>query len=253
MKFLYRVVLPIVNLKNILMSLKNLIFYPLFFLEYFKYKRLSKEKIQFTSLYPCLNDKTSESQTGKGHYFYQDIWALSLISKSNVVKHVDVGSRIDGFAGQCSAICSVELVEFRPVELGLPNLTTIEGSILSLPYADKSIDSLSCLHVIEHIGLGRYGDPMDSEGSIKAAQELTRVLSENGSLFLGVPIGKERVEFNAHRIFNPHSILMMFEGLELVEFKAINDQGFFVESAVLDDFIDSDYSCGLFHFKRQKI
>jgi SAM-dependent methyltransferase len=128
----------------------------------------------------------------------------------------------------------------------------IEGSILSLPYEDNSVDSLSCLHVIEHIGLGRYGDPVDIHGSNKSAKELSRVLSKGGALYLGVPIGRERVEFNAHRIFNPNSIVAMFSELELIEFKAIDDGGSFVEDVDLDDFDNADYSCGLFMFKRKK-
>ncbi len=251
-KFIYRLILPIINIKSFLTSVINFFRYPGFIYEFYKYKSLSNEKVCFTNAYPCLDDKMSTSQTGGGQYFYQDIWALFLIAKSQVEKHVDVGSRIDGFVGQCSAICSVDLIEYRPIELGLSNLNVIEGSILSLPYEDRSVSSLSCLHVIEHIGLGRYGDPVDIQGSKKSAKELSRVLSKGGVLYLGVPIGRERVEFNAHRIFNPSSIVAMFSELELIEFKAIDDKGSFVEDASLNDFDDADYSCGLFMFKRKK-
>ncbi|MDD3465751.1 MAG: DUF268 domain-containing protein [Campylobacterales bacterium] len=212
------------------------------------YKKLDRASV--LDLYPCLNDATSVSQTGKGHYFYQDIWALSKVAKSNVPKHIDIGSRIDGFAGQCSAICEVEFLDFRPVDLGLDNFKMKQGSILELPYEDNSVSSISCLHVIEHIGLGRYGDPIDSLGSQKAAKELARVLSKGGNLYVGVPIGKERVAFNAHRIFNPKTIKDFFSALELVEFCAVNDNGYFVKSASFADFESTDYSCGLFHFKK---
>jgi hypothetical protein len=247
-KKIVRNISPILDIRSLALSVSNMGKYVKFIFSWLSYRNQSIEKVSFFDWYPCLNDKTSHSQTGKGHYFYQDIWALGLISKSKVKQHVDVGSRIDGFVGQCSAICCVEFVEFRPIDLGLKNIVMIEGSILSLPYKDHSLISLSCLHVIEHIGLGRYGDPIDSEGSIKAAEELSRVLSKNGNLYLGVPIGKERVEFNAHRIFNPFTIIELFPTLELIEFKAVDDEGNFVNNAVIGDFIESNYACGLFHF-----
>ena len=243
--------MPITNPKNIILGLKNIFGYHSFFADFFKYKKISKsEKVNFFDIYPCLNDATPISQTGKGHYFYQDIWALSKVAKSSVSKHIDIGSRIDGFAGQCSAICEVEFLDFRPVDLGLDNFKMKQGSILELPYEDNSISSVSCLHVIEHIGLGRYGDPMDPSGSIKSAKELVRVLSNGGNLYIGVPIGRERVAFNAHRIFSPKTIKDFFSELKLVEFCAVNDSGYFVKNASFADFVSADYSCGLFHFKK---
>lgn len=245
---LYRLITPIVNVRNFAGGILNLYRYFGFMCQFARYKKLDNTNV--IDLYPCLNDASSVSQTGKGHYFYQDIWALSKVAKSNVPKHIDIGSRIDGFAGQCSAICEVEFLDFRPVDLGLDNFKMKQGSILELPYEDNSVNSLSCLHVIEHIGLGRYGDPLDSSGSIKAAKELVRVLSNGGNLYVGVPIGRERVAFNAHRIFNPETIRAFFCELELVEFAAVNDSGHFVKNASFLDFTNADYSCGLFHFKK---
>jgi len=229
----------------------NIFIYPYFIYSWIKYKILSEENVPLQDLYPCLNDRGAGSQTGKGHYFFQDIWALRCVMNSSVGLHVDVGSRIDGFVGQCSAICDIEMVEYRPIGIGIDNIRMIPGDILNLPYADKEVRSLSCLHVIEHIGLGRYGDRMDPLGSEKSAKELARVLSIGGSLYLGVPIGRERVEFNAHRVFYPSSVLSMFSDLVLIDFKAINDDGVFLQDANINVFDDANYSCGLFHFSRK--
>lgn len=247
-KKIYTIISPFFNIKVFIINIINIIKSPIFIFSFLKYKFSSKEKVAFLDIYPCLNDKTSSSQTGKGHYFYQDIWALNHIYKSGVKNHIDIGSRIDGFVGQCSVFCSIEMVDLRPVDLGLKNINFKEGSILNLPYPDNSIDSVSCLHVIEHIGLGRYGDPIDSLGSIKSAQELQRVLALGGSLYLGVPIGKERVCYNAHRVFYPQTIINLFTDLTLQEFKAVDDNGFFIDNADINNFDNADYSCGLFHF-----
>ncbi|MBK8696763.1 MAG: DUF268 domain-containing protein [Deltaproteobacteria bacterium] len=123
--------------------------------------------------------------------------------------------------------------------------------LLSLPFADRSVPSLSCLHVIEHIGLGRYGDPLDPDGSLKALAELQRVVAPGGDFYLGVPIGRERVCFNAHRVLSPQTVLRALGELSLVEFSAVNDAGDLVRDARPEDFAKADYSCGLFHFTRR--
>jgi hypothetical protein len=82
----------------------------------------------------------------------------------------------------------------------LDNFISKRGSILLIPYENNSIKSLSCLYVAEHIGLGRYGDPLDPFGTKKAAKELSRVLALDGNLYFSLPIGKPKLYFNAHRI-----------------------------------------------------
>jgi hypothetical protein len=101
---------------------------------------------------------------------------------------------------------------------------------------------------LEHIGLGRYGDELSPQGSEDAARELARILAPGGNLYLGVPVGRERVEFNAHRIFNPLTVLGFFRGLELVDFAAVDDNDCFVSKPSPSDFNNSDYACGLYHF-----
>lgn len=166
------------------------------------------------------------------------------------LKQVDIGSRIDGFAGQLSVFSQVEYIDIRPVELGLERFTMVEGSILNLPYADSSIPSISCLHVIGHMGLGRYGDPVDPQGSEKAARELVRVLAKGGWLIVGIPVGLERVAFNAHRIVSLLTVIEWFNELKLVEFSVVTDGGQFRRFAEPRDYIDADYACGLYLFGR---
>src|SRR3954454_19144361 len=110
--------------------------------------------------------------------------------------------------------------------------------------------SVSCLHVAEHIGLGRYGDPLDPDGTRKAAAELARVLAPDGQLLFSGPVGRPRTCFNAHRIHAPHDVVAMFDGLELSEFGGIDDAGRFEVPHALDDLADARYACGLFRFTR---
>ena len=69
-----------------------------------------------------------------------------------------------------TTITDVTFIDIRPLELKLDRYTGKKGSIVALPFGDGSVSSLSCLHVVEHVGLGRYGDPIDPDGSKKPAR-----------------------------------------------------------------------------------
>jgi hypothetical protein len=45
------------------------------------------------------------------------------------------------------------------------------------------------MHVVEHVGLGRYGDPIDANGDAQAIKELKCVLWPGGVLYFVVPTG----------------------------------------------------------------
>lgn len=217
-----------------------------FLAEYKKYKKISGER--FGSLTPILGENTTTTSVDH-HYFYQAVWAAKYIYNCHPAKHIDVGSQAI-FVGLLTPFTKIKFVDIRPLDISISDFENIKGSILSLPFPDSSAKSLSCLHVAEHIGLGRYGDNLDPDGTKKACKELARILAPRGQLYFSVPIGKERVEFNAHRIFSVFTILKYFNDLELVEFSAINDQGEFIENAPIDSFSEAKFSCGLFRFTR---
>jgi SAM-dependent methyltransferase len=204
----------------------------------------------FAELSPQLFDGNPATQSGGGHYFYQDIWALRKLAELQPEVHYDVGSRLDGFVGQATAICPVVCYDIRTPGFQLPRLEFRLGSILDLPAASDSIRSLSCLHVAEHIGLGRYGDAIDPEGTEKALRELMRVVAPGGQLLFSVPVGRERVCFNAERIWHPEKPLEVLKGLRLIEFKAVSDGGEFLENVEPGDLANAAYSCGLYQFSK---
>ncbi len=204
--------------------------------------------VPWRDLYPCLHEKTATTSFDT-HYFYQDVWAFRKIARSGAPEHVDVGSKVD-FIGFLTAVTKVTFIDIRPLETQLDNLANLPGSILSMPYPDGSVASLSCLHVAEHIGLGRYGDPLDPLGTAKACAELRRVLAPGGNLYFGLPVGSPRVCFNAHRIHSTGQILRYFEGLTLREFSFVDDGGGFTVNADRTAADSAKYGCGLFHFTK---
>lgn len=228
-----------INTKNVFNLFK-------FYKSYFKYRKISN--IKFKDIYTCLGDNTKTTPF-EPHYFYQSAWAIKNIIKSKPKKHTDIGSDIK-FVGNLSQIIPVDFIDIRPFKTDLKNLKIIKRDIPKMPYKDSSLESISCLHVAEHIGLGRYGDDLNPRGTIEACKELSRILKKGGKLYFSMPIGKERECFNAHRIFNTKTILSYFNNLKLVEFSAINDKGRLIINADLNNFDKSNFSCGLFVFTK---
>lgn len=216
-----------------------------------KYLNLSKQSKLSENIVelPMVNDKTTTTGFDT-HYVYQGPWAFEKLLATKPKKHIDVGSQIN-YMGFFSAVFPTDFVDIRPTKAEFNNFKEVKGSILDLPYRNRSIESLSCLHVVEHIGLGRYGDEVDPDGSKKACKELQRVLKKDGNLFFSTPVGKEKTFFNAHKVFDPETIVGYFDELELVKFDAINDKGKIIKDVKFSTARNYDYGCGLFWFKRK--
>jgi len=230
--------------------LLGIFFLPRFFSHWIRYaKSEGAEKISVFDLQPCLGDWSAHTPFD-AHYFYQGAWLARKIAASKILKHVDIGSSVLTMS-VLSAHVETIFVDYRPLKASLPGLTSIAGNILNLPFPDDSLDSLSCLHVIEHIGLGRYGDPIDPLGSVKAALELQRIVAHEGSLFISLPIGRERVCFNGHRVHLPISVLKLFPQMKLMEFSYVDDTGQLFEDKSIEDAANGlEYGCGMFHFEK---
>jgi SAM-dependent methyltransferase len=240
--------------------LKNMLLMVLRYVQYFKdlqtyYNMPGATKFDFRRINPLLNDKYSPAGD-IGQYFYQDIWAFRRIFENRPSQHVDVGSRMI-FVGMLTSITNVTFVDVRSVRCDLPNFHTEIGDITSLPFPDNSIRSLSCLHVAEHIGLGRYGDKLDPKGTENAVAELIRVLAPDGNLFFSVPVANhDAVYFNSHRMYKISSILRLFSSLQLIELSGIDGETNFVENIDQSVFDGVEHLWGgvcLLWFKKPKL
>lgn len=188
------------------------------------------------------------------HYVFHTAWASRVVAESRPTQHVDISSSLY-FVSSVSAFVPTRFIDFRPANLGLSGLVSEAGTLMRLPFGDSSVESLSCMHVVEHVGLGRYGDALDYDGDIKAARELSRVLAHGGALLFVVPVsGHARIQFNAHRIYSYEQVLELFPELNLVEFALIPDdgaQGGLIRHAHPQLAAKQHYGCGCFHFIKQ--
>lgn len=236
------------------LALCHLRYLPRYFFELFKWWRLGGS-IRY--LHPRLSEYSSvASGVCDGHYFHQDLLVASLIFEHQPYRHLDVGSRVDGFVAHVAAFRRVDVLDIRPLKItGHANINFIQCDFTASDIGEVS-DSVSCLHAVEHFGLGRYGDEVDLEGSAKGILNLKRIVTKGGRLYLSCPVSeKDRVEFNAHRVFSPSDITERVCGdgtFVLKEFSLVDDLGRLhrnVEPIVVSQW-GVWYGCGIFVFEK---
>lgn len=204
-------------------------------------------------LFPILTDYDEQAGTATGHYFHQDLLVASLIHEARPARHIDVGSRIDGFVAHVAAFRAVEVLDFRPLNsCGHRHITFMQADLMALNENLCEItDSLSCLHALEHFGLGRYGDPIHPGGHLTGFHNLHKMLKPGGTLYISFPIGASAVHFNAHRVFSPSEILDWSKGLfSLARFDYVDDNGDLHQDQGIDQVPRLQYGCGIYTLKK---
>ncbi|MGE4312213.1 class I SAM-dependent methyltransferase [Desulfovibrio sp.] len=219
--------------------------------EFFRVQKDLEDNGRFTcrweDKYPCLTDNTANTSF-EPHYIYHPAWAARILAATMPPNHVDISSSLS-FVTIASAFVPIEFYDLRPAQLKLENLTSRPADILSLPFMDNSITSLSCMHVVEHIGLGRYGDKHDPQGDIKAMKELSRVVAPGGQLLFVVPVAENAIiAYNAHRIYRYEDVICHFPDFSLKSFSLVTDDCNFLPNADPEIASKQRWGCGCFHF-----
>lgn len=206
--------------------------------------------------YPCLTDRFDESGVANGQYFHQDLYVAQRIHAAQPRRHLDVGSRVDGFVAHVAAFRPIDVMDIRPLSTTARNITFLQRDITRPdPSATASTDSLSCLHALEHVGLGRYGDDLDYYGYRKGWDNLVDLLQPGGRLYFSVPISdRQRIEFDAHRVFSVRYLcdeLFAPSGLRVEDFAYVDDAGELhaavdVASPAAQASFGLTYGCGVF-------
>lgn len=265
MKYIVRIIIKMLGLSNTYSSIRNRQALNQvkrkktnqFKQEFDKFKLLAiqnkDQRFPSFEAFPFLDDNTSFTSFDT-HYVYHTAWAARILQKTKPEFHTDISSSLY-FSAICSAFIPVRFYDYRPAKLTLSDLQTNSADLSDLHFENNSIASLSCMHTIEHIGLGRYGDPLDYNGDIKAMNELKRVLARNGNLLFVVPIGKPKIAFNAHRIYSYEQIIKYFSDLELKDFMLIPDNAIeagIIENASIELCNKQQYGCGCFWFTKKE-
>lgn len=223
--------------------------------EYETENKSGKFKVQEDSLLLIMDEKNQSAGKPYAHYFPQDIWAARKVYLNNPSNHYDIGSSLNGFIAHLLVFREVNYIDIRPLDLDIPGLRYLHGDAVDLGGAlgEESIESLSSLSVMEHFGLGRYGDPIDPDAYIKAAKSMQCVLKKEGHLYLSVPVGPEdKLVFNAHRIFRIATVINLFDQCRLADMVVASPTGAWFYPVCEKDYEGvEEYSCGMFEFVKQ--
>lgn len=238
-------------------SLRSL---PYYVKNYFRFSQSLKatgQPFPITSFYPALEDRFDTAGSIPLHYFYLDLHVARRIHTNNPQLHVDIGSRLDGFCAMVASFRKLEIFDIRKLDSRIPNITFRQADFMAdeVPCREYC-DSISCLHAIEHFGLGRYGDTVDADGHIKGLNNIYTLLKPGGTFYFATPIGPQRVEFDAHRVFSISYLLSLFrDRYTLLSFSYINDANEYFENHTLsqkdiEDNLHCTYGCGIFELRK---
>lgn len=238
--------------KKFIYSLKGTIPY-LRNLSRIKKQLRNENQFKITKLYPCLDDRYEDAGILAGHYFYMDLYVANKIFKANPQKHVDIGSRIDGFVAHVACFREIEVFDIRPFNKQINNVRFFKADLMDKNFSVKDYcDSISSLHAMEHFGLGRYGDDIDINGYLTGLTNVKKLLKQGGTFYFAVPIGNQRIEFDAHRVFSLKYLISLFEkDYEIKSFAYIDDNEILTADAVLssksiEDNFNCNFGCGIF-------
>jgi hypothetical protein len=211
-----------------------------------------------THVFPILSEFKENAGTASGHYFHQDLLVAAKIYHASPARHIDVGSRIDGFVAHVASFRKIEVIDVRDLpDVGHANISFLKMDMSGELHSAGISDSISCLHAIEHFGLGRYGDPVDPLGYLKGFSNLVEMLQPGGVLYISFPIGQSNeIHFNAHRVFHPTDVfswpIPVGSSLKLLSFDYVDDNGQLHRSA--DPLKISKlpkYGCGIYSFLKE--
>lgn len=237
-------------------TLRSLQGLPRYVRDFFRFRSSYTGRLQ---LMPCLHDWYEEGGTTKSEYFWQDLLVARMIFEARPEKHVDIGSRVDGFVAHVASFREIEVFDIRPITTRIPGVTFKQADLMNPGAAITDYcDSISCLHALEHFGLGRYGDAIDPKGYESGIRNMARILRPGGVFYLSVPVGIERVEFNAHRVFDPNTIVHVAKNSQLLmhKFALFSPDNGLVETNATDETLSSigqnRYGLGIFTFIKSK-
>ena len=245
-----------INLLKFLKAIKN---FPRLIKDYYDFKRqsLNKDLFDFSFSFPILSDFYDNAGSSGGHYFYQDLYVAQRIFVRKPENHIDIGSRIDGFVTKVASYRKIKVYDIRHLELKIENIDFVQKDItVDDDELNGICDSISCLHALEHFGLGRYGDKIDYFGYLKGFKSISKMLKKNGIMYLSLPIGKQRIEFNAQRVFSISYVLKLIdEEFKLMNFSYVDDFGDFYKSVEInkhniENNFNCNFGCGIFELKK---
>lgn len=186
----------------------------------------SSSKNTNSYLKETISDNVDRIKRGEcGYYGITDKWLYEALSKYPVV-----GKTVALFGSTAPWYESV-LIAYECQKCYVLDYNKIicdHDKIIAIDIKTQSIevdaDIGMSISSFEHDGLGRYGDPIDPDGDIKAMKKAKTAIKKGGLMFFSVPVGKDKVVWNAHRIYGKSRLPLMLEGWSVVESFGVDEE-----------------------------
>lgn len=158
------------------------------------------------------------------YYGQTDYWLYEALSEYPI-KNKDVliiGSIMPWYESiSLSFGCkSCTVVEYRKQSENVPDVTYIQPDELK----GKKYDCILSISSYEHDGLGRYGDPLNPNGDLESMAEIKNNLIDGGLMYIAVPMGKDEIVWNAHRVYGKIRLPQLISGWDLIAKYGVTDK-----------------------------
>jgi hypothetical protein len=165
----------------------------------------------------------SAKERKEGHYGRVDTWLHQALDKHLREKHrvLLIGSCEQGFGPWYEGMIldrvdtyNLHVTDYNEIKY---EDTTAVDFIPMHRLMYESYDVAIAISVIEHSGLGRYGDALDEDGDIRGMAFYRAMLSLGGLMFLAVPIGLDNIIGNQHRIYGRKRLPKLLKGWKMID------------------------------------
>lgn len=191
---------------------------------------------------PMLFEYDKEASKVERFYWYFEDWCSKRVFQNKPSVHYDIGGRMEGFINRLLTYGQEVIeIDIRPMSFKTEGLTFIQDdAILLESIPDSSVESISCLGVIESYGLGRWGDNINPDAWRQGLRSINRVTKKGGVVYIAVPIGKEKLEFNGRYVFCPETIVNNMDHMRLVDFSIADPRFGLIKQADLGSYNNWD-------------
>jgi hypothetical protein len=233
------------------LALLSLRYLPRYIRDLVKWKKQGGQTDRYAVRLTNYNEPAGNAES---QYFHQDLIVAQKVYEDKPTKHLDFGSRIDGFVAHVASFREIDVMDVRALETGVhQNIKFCQSDIMN-PQNLEKYDSVSCLHTIEHVGLGRYGDNLKVDGHWVALKNLISLVSKGGRFYISFPVEvKDTVYFNAHRTFSvatlPENDLVKSE-LRLIQFDIVDSKNKLHFNQKYKDWLELASGCGIYTFEK---
>lgn len=185
---------------------------------YYTKERILNNTHKLLSIWKDRGEPYPDHRIGGGCLLLQKALNKYTINNKNIAV---IGSKMPWIECIClnNQANKVTTVEYNIPICNYPNIDILEyySEFKENKNNHNKFDGIISYSSIEHSGLGRYGDSIDPDGDLKTMDDIYNSLKDDGLLYLGIPVGKDALCWNAHRIYGTIRLTLLLKKFKILE------------------------------------